>query len=175
MTAASKLVRGRGSRRPFFASTAEKIRVCFAGRFPMIRRFDQLSNAKVTLQMAIELSAEVRLCRRCYQSKPLTEFRRRSPNRDARFHECRGCHAVAERHRRQAARSQTDREIVAKTVQAIARDRNFHRIEYLVQRAADACGGFDRLAAEFHRQIEAAGRKLGVASSMLAMTGRSPI
>jgi hypothetical protein len=120
--------------------------------------------------MPAELHTETRLCRTCCQPKPLAEFRRRSPNSDARFRECRACHAAAERRRRQAAKSRTDREVVAKTVQAVARDRNCHRIEFLVQRAANACGGFDRLAAEFHRQFEAAQRRPGGPSSLLAMT-----
>jgi hypothetical protein len=103
----------------------------------------------------------VRTCERCFQSRSLTEFRRRERGNQARMRQCRRCHNAAERHRRAALRGSKARRRTAKQLAAIRDAVSAGRVQALVAEMVRRAGGMEHFAntwvACFRRDLEKGG------------------
>lgn len=98
---------------------------------------------------------ELRVCSDCAEVKPLTDFRRRHCGQEVRMHQCRQCHAMAERCRRQRHRSiDTGRRMQALATAMKRSNRSDRQLEALLQLSIVSAGGFEALLRDWHGQLQ---------------------
>lgn len=102
-----------------------------------------------------ELAEDLRVCSDCAEIKPLTDSRRRHCGQEVRMHQCRQCHATAERCRRQRHRSiDTGRRMQALATAMKRRNRSGRQLEALLQLSIVSAGGFEALLRDWHGQLQ---------------------
>jgi hypothetical protein len=83
----------------------------------------------------------LRRCHGCLGLYPITEFRRRGPNRKTCYHQCRACHNLAERKRRAIARGKASRRRVAEIIGRLRPDDPDRRAVALCDEMVRHLGG----------------------------------
>jgi hypothetical protein len=84
------------------------------------------------------------ICTECCIVKPIAEFRRRRRGSDIRMHQCRQCHADAERTRTRRKRSiQTHRQ-TSSLIAVARRAKSLRQIEAVIEAAIATAGGIDQ-------------------------------
>jgi hypothetical protein len=86
-------------------------------------------------------STDTRICSRCVQELPLTEFRFRSRVTGERMYQCRSCHADLARMRRQSQKCRDDGWLLQKTASQVARSHNIDRSLSLLEHLVSEVGG----------------------------------
>src|SRR5262245_12420770 len=111
-----------------------------------------------------EPTDDMRFCEDCDSVKPLSEFRRRSPEAPVRLNQCRACHNLAERVRR--ARKGTRREhwLMAKWLTQVANERDNDRLVLLSAVMFRQFGGFQGFVAAWVRYHRRAMQEGGLAA-----------
>jgi hypothetical protein len=89
----------------------------------------------------IAMANESKLCRSCWTSKPIAEFRRRSRGAEARLSQCRSCHREAERCRRVQSRAKRDGRQVEQFAASAGRARNLSKVEAMLGSLYQRFGG----------------------------------
>lgn len=102
-----------------------------------------------------ELAEDLRVCSDCAEIKPLTDFRRRHRSQEVRMYQCRQCHALAERFRRQRHKSiDTGRRMQALATAMKRSNRSARQLEALLQLSIVSAGGFEALLRDWHSQLQ---------------------
>lgn len=89
------------------------------------------------------------ICRQCGLAKAAHDFRRRWSNSDARIHQCRSCHATAERVRRRALRSKRRRQTVNRQLAQLKRARSESQVMAVCEAMIAGFGGINGLRASW--------------------------
>lgn len=91
-------------------------------------------------------TAPVRYCASCLEPKPLTDFRRRRADGDARMNECRSCHSKSERRRRMAKRSRAGRQAVNRELARLKAAKSERQVALVCEKMVQGFGGLDAFA-----------------------------
>lgn len=84
------------------------------------------------------------ICTECCMVKPKTEFRRRRRGSDVRMHQCRKCHAEAERTRARRKQAIQTHRHTQTLIAASRRAKSLRQIETVIQTAIAAAGGLEK-------------------------------
>lgn len=101
-------------------------------------------------------SQDTKICSVCARPFPLTEFRKRWKDEEARMPDCRQCHARFERERYRKRRQKENGVFVQKTATRIAGLRSFEKISNLVLLMLSTLGGPDRFFGVWAEEVERA-------------------
>ena len=99
------------------------------------------------------IDTALRICSECCQVKLLTEYRRRYKNRDDRMHQCRACHAAAERRRILRRRVKNTAGRMQAIATAARRSRNMNRLMLMLELGMHASGGVGNLMKDWHTAV----------------------
>jgi hypothetical protein len=86
-------------------------------------------------------SGPERLCESCFLSRPLTDFRRRSRDSEARVRQCRRCHNEFERYRRAATRARLSKRRIAQNLAKVRDAVSARRVQALCAAMVAGYGG----------------------------------
>ena len=122
---------------------------------------------------------ELRICTDCCEIKPLPEFRRRYRDQEVRVHQCKSCHAVAERERNRRRREIAAGRRMQSLATAARRARNPRQLDLLMKLGVHAAGGLEKMLRDWRAAIEesinrgrATPRLLGFYETMTALVIR---
>jgi hypothetical protein len=94
-------------------------------------------------------------CRDCGETKPATEFRLRNASGSKRVRQCRGCHSLAEKLRRQAKRGRAHRQEVNHQLSRIKRAKSARQIGAVCGELIGAFGGPEGFSAAWQACLQA--------------------
>ena len=130
------------------------------------------------MTMIIE-EPELQICTDCCEIKPLTYFRKRYKGRADRMHQCQGCHARAEKSRRQRKSAIARGFRMQAIATAARRPRSMRQLLTLLEFGVHASGGFEKLLKDWRAAVEelldrgiSSARLLGYYEGMIALAVR---
>jgi len=95
------------------------------------------------------------ICRDCGERKPATEFRLRRAGGSTRTRQCRGCHSLAEKLRRQAKRSRQHRQAVNQQLARLKQAKSACQVGAVCAELIGCFGGLEGLSASWRACLEA--------------------
>lgn len=100
-------------------------------------------------QDCITAKQSILVCCECGLAKAPEEFRRRWSHSEARIHQCRACHATAERLRRRALRSRQERKAVNRQLAQLKRARSERQVIAVCEAMVAGFGGINGFRASW--------------------------
>lgn len=107
-----------------------------------------------TLYQPVRLLATQFVCRQCGLAKAPEEFRRRFAGRETRIHQCRSCHAEAERLRRGLKRSKARRQAVNGQLARLKRAKSARQVVAVCDAMVRGFGGINAFTRSWQALLE---------------------
>jgi len=104
------------------------------------------------------------ICRDCGVTKNATEFRLRQAGGETRTRQCRACHCLAEKLRREAKRSRQHRQMVNRELARLKQAKSARQVALVCDSMISAFGGAGAFAAAWKDRLDADLAKGGVAA-----------